>query len=149
MSQYIIVDESMISNGMIPNEIYNDNLMPQFMPNYMPRYINSKYNNSDNSNNAIIVILIILIILIIIYLWYICRGNANNTKNQFVASAKAQKEFGIINEIYSKDSNPKYSEIKSHIADIDPVKHTQINTAVKNNTLTPEMIDRFDRFAEY
>ena len=115
----------------------------------MPKFIvidESMLFQKDDDSSSIVIILVILIICIIIYLFYIYNNTSNGNKNSFVASAKAQKELGIINKLYNKDPNVKYSEIKSHINDFDSVKYNQVNSAYKNNKLTAELIDTFDSF---
>lgn len=116
----------------------------------MPKFIvidesmlRQRNDDGDDSSSIVIVILIILIIFIIIYLYYVYNNNSNGNKNSFVASAKAQKELGIINKLYNEDPNVKYSEIKSHIQDLDSVKYNQVNNAFRSNKLTAELIDTF------
>ena len=131
MSNYVIIDENVLNNLLKYQQKDEIKSSTHYLSN----------DNFELNDNIIIIILVILIICIIIYLYYICKSN-NTNKNSFTPSAKSQKDLEIINNLYKKDSNIKYSEIKSHISDFDPVKYNQINSAIKNNSLTAEFLDK-------
>ena len=99
------------------------------------------YHNSDNKTITC-VILVILIIFVIICLWYLYRGSLNNSKNSFAVSAKAIRDFEIINDIFKNSKDSTYSNIKSQISDMDAVKYNLINKEFKKGILSAEYIDK-------
>ena len=62
------------------------------------------------------------------------------SKNSFVASAKATREFEIINDVFG-NSTGTYSNIKTQIPDMDSVKYNLISKEYKKGNLSPDFID--------
>ena len=100
-------------------------------------------NNRNGNKGAICFLIIILIIIIIIALCFLfCRNSSYQyQKNGFQASPKAKKDYIDITNIFQKNPNPTYSEVKNIIGDMDTAKFNNI-MANKSN-LRPDMFDTF------
>jgi flagellar basal body-associated protein FliL len=100
-------------------------------------------NDRNGNKGAICFLIIILIIIIIIALVFLFYRNSSYQyqKNGFQASPKAEKDFIDITNIFQKNSNPTYSEVKNVIGDMDTAKFNQIMSNKSN--LKPEMFDQF------